>query len=601
MKHATTICNSVTTLWNQLKMKKYYGIWLLVLAESLFILILLLWGDRLIIAPNDCLDSNISLYKMFKDIGAWTNRSEPIPMLGGVDRSILSCGYDLGYILYWIFDTQIAFWLNYVVALALSGTGFYFFGNSIRKLTGRAIDPNIFCICGIIYIFCGMWPIAILQFSLIPWWAFLTIEIYRTNRYWYALFYIILGYQISGPLLGVFLIFYTLVFCLVVSIRDKRISKSIVTICVAVVVQLIINERRTLLMMLHGSEGTVKALASKDGIVYSDTLSICTHKLIDTFLLNSVSVYHSGVYTLRYIALPLVLFFFLLFNIKRNIKRKVMQVDKDFLIVYDILVGAIFINACGQAFDNYYLFRRLVPFLSGFSFARFMWLSPFMIMLCVIMVLHYLIGKRCQILVGIIVIAIPVSIVLDVDYSSYTSMYNILHDNFYENILLKDVYLPVKWNEYYAEDLFEEIKREIDYDGEWSVAYGLEPAVLQYNTIKTLDGYYSNYSTDYKERWEQMIMPVLQANDDAMEYWRSSNGQRAYVYSEEWIFPDLQYDYAGMGEVDMLINPDILRELGGKYVFSRVKIKNADDLGFEYINTWSDDRGIYDISVYRIQ
>lgn len=597
MQSNATMRVDIVTLWNRLKMKKYYGLWLLVLAECIFTSILLLWGDKLYIAPNDCLDSNVSLYKMFKDIGAWTDRKTPIPMLGGMDRSVLSIGYNLCNILYWIFDVQVAFWLSYIVALAFSGTGFYLLGNSIRKLTGKFVDPNLFCICGCIYIFCGMWPIAIIPFSLIPWWAFLTIEIYRTKKCWYALFYLLLGYQISGPLLGIFLMFYTFIFCLVVSIKDKKISKATVTICAVIVAQLIFNEWNALLMMLHGSDRTIKSLGSKDGIIYSDTLSICVRKLVNIFFLKSEVQYHSGAYSLRYIAIPVVILFFLLFNIK----RKAMQVDKDFLIVYDILVGAIFINACGQAFDNYYLFRKLVPFLSGFSFARFTWLSPFMIMICVIMVLHYLIAKRCQILVGIIVIAIPVSIVLDVDYSSHTSMYNILHDNFYENILLSDVYLPVRWNEYYAEDLFEEIKMEIGYNGEWSVAYGLEPAILQYNTIKTLDGYYSNYPIEYKEKWEQMIMPVLKANEDAMKYWHDSNGQRAYIYSEEWIFPDFQKDYAAMGEVDMLIEPDILRELGGEYVFSRVKIKNADDLGFEYINTWSDDRGIYDISVYRIQ
>ena len=45
------------------------------------------------------------------------------------------------------------------------------------------------------------------------------------------------------------------------------------------------------------------------------------------------------------------------------------------------------------------------------------------------------------------------------------------------------------YGQFYAQELFEEIKADIGYQGEWSAAYGLHPAVLEYNGIATLDGY----------------------------------------------------------------------------------------------------------------
>lgn len=35
-----------------------------------------------------------------------------------------------------------------------------------------------------------------------------------------------------------------------------------------------------------------------------------------------------------------------------------------------------------------------------------------------------------------------------------------------------------------------------------------------------------------------MIMPVLLENPDVIEYCQASNGQRAYIYSTRWLFPD---------------------------------------------------------------
>lgn len=53
------------------------------------------------------------------------------------------------------------------------------------------------------------------------------------------------------------------------------------------------------------------------------------------------------------------------------------------------------------------------------------------------------------------------------------------------------------------------------------MAYGLDLAVLQYNRIKTFDGYYSNYSPIYKEKWENLIASALEENDQIAEYWKN--------------------------------------------------------------------------------
>jgi hypothetical protein len=93
-------------------------------------------------------------------------------------------------------------------------------------------------------------------------------------------------------------------------------------------------------------------------------------------------------------------------------------------------------------------------------------------------------------------------------------------------------------------------------------------------------------------------MTTLLQNTNAMEYWKESNGQRAYIYSTEWVHPD--YGYLSVKSIDMLIDPEILRELGGKYILSNTTISNAEELGFEYLGTWYGDNKVYNIRVYKV-
>lgn len=57
----------------------------------------------------------------------------------------------------------------------------------------------------------------------------------------------------------------------------------------------------------------------------------------------------------------------------------------------------------------------------------------------------------------------------------------------------------MSYREYFSTELFDKIKEEIGYEGEKAVAYGLDPGVLAYNGISTLDGVLSYYPLSYKE------------------------------------------------------------------------------------------------------
>ena len=577
-------------------LQEKYGLLILALVEILFTAILVLFCDKLYITVNDVLDSNIPLYKIFKNIHAWTDRTTPLPFLGGLERNVLTAGYTINSLIYWLFDIKYAFWINYSVAIAFSGIGFYCLGVSIKKITKDNIDPNLFCLGGIIYIIIGEWPISIIGFSLIPWWFFLAVEIYRTHKAWLALFYVVLIYNISFPLIGCFLLFFTVLFYMIMIIKGKEYNSLIIMMGI-ILVSIILFNHDILLSMFSSSANSIKGLENSSSTVYIDSLKKCLINAFNLFFIKNGSFYHSGLYPLKYIAAPIVYLFFLFFVLE----KKRLNINKTFLNSYKIIVLFIFLSVLFAAFDKCAILRKIFPFLSGFSFYRFLWITPFFIILSYVLLLCFLKNKNYLIITSALIIILPISIMFDLDYKASSSMYNLFHVNFKTNILHKKIPLQVRFDDYFAPDLFEQIKKELNYNNEWAVAYGFDPGILQYNGIRTLDGYYSNYPLDYKEKWEKMILPTLKEHKAARDYWAESNGQRAYLYSCSWLFPSFHMNYKKLGGVELLIEPNVLRELNGKYIFSRVIIKNYKKLGLEFIDYWQDSRGIYDIGVYKLK
>lgn len=92
---------------------------------------------------------------------------------------------------------------------------------------------------------------------------------------------------------------------------------------------------------------------------------------------------------------------------------------------------------------------------------------------------------------------------------------------------------------------------------------------------------------------------TLEESNSIAEYWKESNGIRAYIYSTKWDNPG-NHSIREVRSDKMLIDSDALRNLNCKYVFSIVEITNAKELGLEYMNIWEDLRGNYDVRVYQV-
>ena len=155
----------------------------------------------------------------------------------------------------------------------------------------------------------------------------------------------------------------------------------------------------------------------------------------------------------------------------------------------------------------------------------------------------------------------------------------------------------VTYNQFYSEKLFDKIKNAIHYNGEWSVAYGFHPAVLEYNQIKTIDGMLPYYPLEYKKQFRKLIAPIL-SDDKALRGYFDEWGGRAYILSQNDVCERVNMNNNYPKETVLNIVPEEFKQLGGKYIFSRFIFTNADEMNLKFIDKFTNEFSPYEIYVY---
>ena len=157
----------------------------------------------------------------------------------------------------------------------------------------------------------------------------------------------------------------------------------------------------------------------------------------------------------------------------------------------------------------------------------------------------------------------------------------------------------LNFREYYSTDLMEEIKADINYDGEYAAGYGLNTAVLEYSGISTLDGYLGFYPQSYKEEFTKLIWPAYERVPQWQTYY-GEWGARAYLFagSGESIYNP--YRNQVLSDHHLYLDSEQFVKMGGKYLFSRYELDNAEELGFTLRGIYSNESAPYTIYLYEI-
>jgi hypothetical protein len=162
----------------------------------------------------------------------------------------------------------------------------------------------------------------------------------------------------------------------------------------------------------------------------------------------------------------------------------------------------------------------------------------------------------------------------------------------------------VTYKDFFAKDLFAEIKKDIHYTDEKVVAFAFSPAVLTYNGFNCIDGVINFYPLRYMQDFKKLVAPELEKRKwekDDFYSW----GQRLYLFNaafDEDKFYILPTPNKDIPPATLNIDMDVFKNLfNGKYILSRVEISNADALGLSLVRRYSRDDCIYTIYLYKAE
>ncbi len=160
-------------------------------------------------------------------------------------------------------------------------------------------------------------------------------------------------------------------------------------------------------------------------------------------------------------------------------------------------------------------------------------------------------------------------------------------------------YIP--WESYYAEDLMQELEDAIGREmSDYRIGHlGICPAPALKHGFYTIDGYSSNYSLEYKHRFRKVIAAELEKAPETKTYF-DTWGCRCYLLNgatgnlwmlgkqDEIVYEDLDFDM------------EALKELDCEYLFSCGEIRNAEELGLEFMGYYETKTSYWGVWLYQV-
>ncbi len=571
-------------------------------------------GESLYFNANDGLDSTIPYYKVHRDalLSGQLGEDFVSPILGGDSMTVRLFNVAITMItfLYTVFPPFAAYIALYFVRILLGVSGFLLMARLLYDKEECLRLRNPAAIIGFMYGILPFWPLAggIMLYPLL---LATLVFAYKKNKLWTGLLvipFIFLG--VSFALFGAFVFAYLFLFTLIDLLRKKRLNLGLLSCVICLIVPSLLLSMSMIVNVTSGS--TIRS--GFTAVILSDFDLFEFLKSI--FKILKTGQYHCGT-NQQFFAAPLCLIWFILYNaaliIRKNSFRTIIEKPFNCCFLWFVLNGILYGVYYDPTLQN--LVFSLFPFLRGFVFARFLWLNPLALYLCIFYIVKTLVdltyteafarfkgklAKPIQTAVRVLPALLMLCVFSSVLNPTITNA--VLYSDIARNI---DYALHpeknkryVTWGQLYSEDLFDEIKSSIGYNDEWSVAYGFLPSVLTYNDIRTLDGYDSGYSAEYREQFAKLIRPYLEAGTQYVDYF-NNYGIRAYLFSDDIGF--MPEHLTTKESAPLYMDGDVFREMGGVYVCSVVEITNSDELGLTLLGTWTHPESLYHMSVYKAE
>ena len=554
--------------------------------------VFLYFGEKSYIAVHDNMDLFLAQFQMLKNTDSFWKHGVDVPFLGGVTRDNLPSELSLYSLLFMLFPTYTAYVLGLFGKILI---GMFSFRLLAGELLGEGYEkyrPVVY-MTGFAYGICWFFPAFGFAFASIPLCVWLLLKIYRgQGKRWYFWYAALFAYPLVSYFSyhGIFILGYlVLVILWMVCRRDWKPAVRFLAALFVLAAGFVVCEYRLFGQMLFSDEVTIRAT------IVNASLSL------PEILQEIGQVFREGIFHADgvhgKVVLPVCLIQFVVYNGLYLLgKEEKGNLRKPF----NLLMAFILFNCVVYGLYDFEplrsLVEKLIPPLQGWQFNRTIFFNPFLWYAALFLVLRRLYDAglwQTWFANGIVCVAVLAVILTP---NRYNDLYNTCYNRAYEHFHGQEVD-ELSYEQFYAVELFEEMKADIGYDGEWAAAYGFHPAVLEYNGIATLDGYLGFYSQQYKEDFRKIIAPALERVEATRIYY-DDWGARAYLYSgtDLSIVSATKTVYATDDRIYM--DGEAFRTLGGQYLFSRIRLSNAQEAGLSLLGEYTARDGSMTVYAY---
>ncbi len=569
----------------RLAIKWYFALVAVILAIEL--LTFALAGEaHTYVGVHDNLDIHITDYQLLRSNHAFFSHNVTIPILGGIDRNFFLSEFYLYSVLYMIFPTFTAYIIGYFCKILIALGSGILLGKDIFQKRYPEYEW-IVVLFSLTYGLLPLYPAFSFAFASIPLLVWLIRRVTREGKPIYYLLIFLYPTLSYFTFFGPFIVGYLFVYFLWKSMRDKKLCRSLLISTLLISLGYVLIEYRLFYLIFASGEPTIRDSMVEDNHSFAGVIGAA----IEVF---RNSIFHAEDLH-RVFVIYVVLIAFVIINAGYIYRKKFQKILKDpfnlifLFICFNSMVYGLYY--CGPLRD---FFEKLVPPLKGWQYNRTVFFNPFLwYMLAAMVVKRLYDAYRKEVS---ITVAIAVLLSVMGTQSLYNDFYNTVYVNLWQTVK-NERSETLSYGEFFSEELFESIKKDIDYEGEYSVAYGFHPAVLSYSGIATLDGCLSYYYESYKDDFRKIIAPALDKSEVAREYY-DDWGARAYLFSGSDESVWLPERTKTVTDNSLLMDADAFRDLGGVYVFSRIELDNAKELGLTLKGKYEDKSSPYTIWLY---
>ena len=572
--------------------KKNWYLYLISGLAVMQVLVFTLWGDHSFIAIHDNLDLFVAHNKIMKNQDIFFGSGHEALLLGGVSRNLLGSEFSLYNILYYLFTPYTAYVIGYFLKIIIGFGSFVLLAKEIYQEKFQEYKSLVYLVAAAFSII-PVFPAYGIAFVSVPLVVYLLIKIHKEQK---VIFYLLLFlYPLVSyfSYFGIFILGYMVLAFLYLWIKEKKIPIRFGGAIAVLALGYVTWEYRLFSEILFSDTVTIR-----ESMVQAD---VSLGQMFGDIVTVLVSPGFHAEDSHRYWILPMTLFMLLWMNfgyLKEKNYKAIWKspINLTFLfILFNCLVYGLYELKVVQE-----LVETILPPLKGFQFNRTIFFNPFLWYALFFLILKELYDRfRSQGIKNILIHAIAAGGLMVCMF--FPQVYNDFYSNCYHHayeILKGTPSTQLSFKEFYSEELFEEIKEDLGYDGEWAAAYGMHPAVLQYNGIATLDGYLGLYSEEYKQQFGKLIAPALEGSEEFYNtFWNS--GIRAYLYSGAGENTYQPLKQLSISDTKLYIDGEVFREMNGTYIFSRIEISNAEELGLELSGEYTHETSPYLIYVYK--